>query len=116
MPAISIPAWMFWLSADTPTPKATIRKWALALAEAIGDTSQEEAQDKKVMGALMPSTIEEFKRAEEEQKHVRFPKTPEEWAELENRSQKEGPGGFYSWTHGEKSFLALAKADSKAGQ
>src|SRR5258708_2131249 len=100
----SIPAWMFWFSVNTPTPKATLKRWFQALADAMGDTHEEEEAAHKIMDAA-PINSEELQQIELEGDGMRLPQTTQEWAQVEALAQK-GPGAIYAWALGENSLAA----------
>jgi hypothetical protein len=103
---VSLPAWGFWLlSAAGAPPKATIKKWALALAEAMGDTDEEEKGMQKTKTALMPANPAEWQKTAEERKGARLPQTPQDWVEFEAEAQK-GPGSAATWLYGQSSLTA----------
>jgi ParB family chromosome partitioning protein len=86
--------WTIWVRANTPTPKTTVKRILLAVAEAIGDTTDEEGvQAKKVQEIMTPG-----------EPPKRLPNNDEEWNQVSAEAFR-GPGYVYGWTHGKDSAV-----------
>jgi ParB/RepB/Spo0J family partition protein len=104
---VAIPAWNFWFSGGGPVPKAELKRWFLALADAMGDTREEEDRFNKVVATVMPKDKEEFMKMTQEGYAARLPQTPEEQAELEKlAAQSPSPGPVYAKILGADSIRA----------
>jgi ParB family chromosome partitioning protein len=103
--------WHFWVKADAANPQARLAVWFRAMAEALDPSPAPHAPDGALIHRLMPTTPEEFRWAEEDQKNLWLPKNNDEVGELERLAQQsQGPWPIYARIFGEKSFMAQRMA------
>jgi ParB family chromosome partitioning protein len=101
----AINGWNFWVAAPGLVPKAELAKWFRKMADAFGDTTQEETKVQEDLERWLPTGEAEIRQLEQDQANLRLPKDDQEQAELEALSTQ-GPGPVYAWVYGPDSIMA----------
>jgi hypothetical protein len=88
--SVGFPAWTFWRGATSPTPKAELKKWFLAMADVMGDTQEEEERFNKVRDAATAAYLARQAQAAPPPEPSSELRVPSSGVEPETRNQKPG--------------------------